>query len=190
MNKYNNGKIYKLVNTVDDKIYVGSTTQLLTNRFQNHKYVAKKKTNRYIYTHLNSIGWANIRIVLIESVFAENKDQLIMREQQYIDLLKPELNGNSAYTNCPHGREHNNCIQCGGRSICEHNRRKTDCKKCGGGSICEHNRIRSKCKECFPYRHHCYECDISFGEKINLVRHENSEAHKIKYEQMINEVFN
>ena len=29
MNRYNNGKIYKLVNDVDDEIYVGSTTGTL-----------------------------------------------------------------------------------------------------------------------------------------------------------------
>ena len=39
---------------------------------------------------------------------------------------------------CPHGRQKNNCKQCGGSSICAHGREKYSCKQCGGGSICKH----------------------------------------------------
>ena len=147
MVNYGNGKIYKLVNTVNDKIYIGSTCNVLSKSFNEHK--SKAKTNdRPVYKYLNTISWNNIRIILIENVIAENKAQLLQREQHYIDLLKPELNKQSAYAYCPHGRQHSLCKDCGGASICQHNRIKSRCKDCGGGSICIHNREKSQCKDC------------------------------------------
>ena len=49
---------------------------------------------------------------------------------------------------CEHGRQRNNCKDCGGSSICIHNKRRQICKGCGGSSICIHNKIRSACKIC------------------------------------------
>lgn len=147
MNRYNNGKVYKLVNTVDDKIYVGSTCLSLAKRKSGHKNDAKTR-NSHVYSHLNSIGWDNVRIVLIESVTAETKDQLLMREQYYMDLLKPSLNRQSAIDDCPHNREKNQCKDCHGSGICIHNRNKSQCKECHGSGICIHNRQRHQCKNC------------------------------------------
>ena len=36
-NRYNNSKIYKLVNSVDDAFYIGSTTAQLSKRLSWHK---------------------------------------------------------------------------------------------------------------------------------------------------------
>ena len=145
--RYSRGKIYKLVNSVDDKIYVGSTCLSLSKRFYEHKKQARHKPLP-AHIHLNTIGWDNVRIILIENVIAETKDQLLQREQHYIDLLNPSLNKLSAYVHCPHGRRHYQCKECGGASICEHNREKSQCKECGGSQICEHNKRKSSCKEC------------------------------------------
>ena len=49
---------------------------------------------------------------------------------------------------CEHGRQRNQCVDCGGIGICEHNRRRSQCKDCGGSGICEHNRERRRCKDC------------------------------------------
>ena len=55
MSIYDNGKIYKLVNNVDDKIYVGSTCNLLRVRKNQHKIKSKGKPDRRIYNHLNQL---------------------------------------------------------------------------------------------------------------------------------------
>ena len=48
MEKYNQGKIYKIVNTVDDKIYIGSSIQKLHNRMNNHRTNASNlKKNQF-----------------------------------------------------------------------------------------------------------------------------------------------
>ena len=148
MNRYNNGKIYKLVNSVDSEIYIGSTCMPLAKRKSGHKGFSKRNPNRRVYQHLNQVGWRNVRIILIEEVQAQNKDQLLSREQHYIDLLQPSLNSANAVVDCHQGRRHDHCKECGGTGICEHNKRKTHCYDCGGVNMCEHKRERHRCKEC------------------------------------------
>jgi hypothetical protein len=149
MNRYHNGKIYKLVNTVDDSIYVGSTSMPLSKRLSGHKRDARKNTEQRVYKELNKVGWSNVRIVLIEAYHCENKNELIAREQHHIDLLKPELNKNAASgQRCIHDRIRSTCKDCGGSGICEHERQRHHCKDCGGSGICEHNKKKSECKDC------------------------------------------
>jgi len=92
MQRYENGKIYKLVNDVDDDIYVGSTCLPLAKRIGHHRALSKIKVNRPIYEKLNQIGWENVQIILVESFPCENKMELLKRERHHIDLLKPKLN--------------------------------------------------------------------------------------------------
>jgi group I intron endonuclease len=172
---YENSKIYKLVNDIDDKIYVGSTATTLAKRLYGHKNSAKRKPDTHVYRHLNTVGWDNVRIVLIESIVVQNKDQLRMNEQRYIDELRPELNKNAAYVNCPHGNNYHQCKKCCGSSICEHNRYKSQCKDCCGSRICEHNRQKSTCRECggsqiCEHNRHKSQCKDCCGSKNQRVR--------------------
>ena len=57
MNRYHNGKIYKLVNTVDDRIYVGSTAMPLSKRLSSHKLDARRQPERRVCKELNTVGW-------------------------------------------------------------------------------------------------------------------------------------
>ena len=155
MPNYTNSKVYKLVNTVDDKIYIGSTSQPLCKRLMDHKYDAK---NRPLPSHryFNTIGWDKVRIVLIENVECLDKKQLIQREQYWIDTMKPELNKWSAYTNCTHGRNHNQCISC------------------HGVGICIHNKIKHRCKDCSPK--YCEYCSVTM-DKHSYKRHTTTIKH-------------
>ena len=92
MVNYQNGKIYKLVNNVDDEIYVGSTCNPLYKRKGSHKSSAKIHPNIKVYNHLNEVGWENVEIVLIENFSCDLKDELHRRERYWIDTLKPSLN--------------------------------------------------------------------------------------------------
>jgi hypothetical protein len=89
--RYNNGKIYKLVNDVDDEIYIGSTCLPLSKRFYGHKIAAKKRNVR-VYQHLNNIGWDNVKIILIEEYPCNNKMELLRKEREHIENLNPQLN--------------------------------------------------------------------------------------------------
>jgi len=92
MQRYENGKIYKMVNDVDDNIYVGSTCLSLAKRIYQHRALSKIKVKRLVYEKLNQIGWDNVHIILVESFPCENKMELLKRERHHIDLLKPKLN--------------------------------------------------------------------------------------------------
>jgi len=92
--RYSNGKIYKLVNNVDDEIYVGSTCLPFAKRFYWHKTSAKRYPERKVYKHLNAIGWENVKIILIETFPCESKAELEKRERYCFDELKPTLNAN------------------------------------------------------------------------------------------------
>ena len=190
-NPYQHAKVYKLVNNVDDKIYVGSTCNELSKRKYSHKAMGRRKTDRYVYQHLNEIGWDNVSIILIEEVISFNKNQLRMREQYYIDLLKPELNSICAVNlRCPHDRIKYICKNCEGSKICSHNKRKSQCRDCGGGSICSHNKQKSNCKQCNGDKYYCHECEIGFSCKSALKSHYNSKRHHDTYNRLINECFN
>ena len=51
MPNYQNGKIYIILNTIDDEIYVGSTVGTLSNRMSHHRYNAKIQHNSNVYKH-------------------------------------------------------------------------------------------------------------------------------------------
>ena len=186
VNRYNNGKVYKLVNSVDNRIYVGSTISSLAKRKNEHKSKARKYPDRHAYAHLNSIGWRNVRIILIETYHCSSKDELCAREQYYINLLNPSLNKNSAIDDCPHGRIKALCVECGGSSICEHARIKSRCVQCEGGSICEHGIQKANCKECSGID--CEFCNTTTS-KGKLKRHCRGPKHRNNYKRVFLETF-
>ena len=54
---YQESKIYKIYNTINDDIYVGSTTQKLCERMRDHRYcINSQKRKTYLYTkHLENM---------------------------------------------------------------------------------------------------------------------------------------
>ena len=77
MPNYNNGKVYKLCNNIDDLIYIGSTICTLSAHMALHHLHAKKNYNVNLYKHMNKLGIENFKIVLIEDYSCSNKDQLL-----------------------------------------------------------------------------------------------------------------
>jgi hypothetical protein len=92
MVNYENSKIYKLINNVDDKIYIGSTVSRLSKRKSKHHEEFIKYPDRKVYKHLNQVGWGNVDIVLIEKYPCKDKEELHARERFFIEELKAELN--------------------------------------------------------------------------------------------------
>ena len=97
MVNYNNGKIYKIEPICDHdegEIYIGSTTkQYLSQRMENHRSKYKQwkngKYNKFqVFEIFDKYGVSNCQIVLIETVNAESKDELLAREKHYIKSLK------------------------------------------------------------------------------------------------------
>jgi hypothetical protein len=163
--------IYKIVNDIDDEIYIGSTKNELRKRFHGHKRLAVKKPERNgLYQFVAENGWECCRIILIEEFVWENRNLQLKMEQQFIDLLKPKLNKNNAFgQKCEHNKQRKRCVECGGSQICSHDKRKSECIDCGGASICSHNKRRKSCIDCNNWL--CEICDKKFASKQALKRH-------------------
>ena len=93
-------KIYKIVNNVNEDIYIGSTKNALRKRFSDHKALSKKDKckNIRLFILAKEIGWECFRIILIEEFDCPNRQEQLKREQYWIDEFKPSLNKIDAYT--------------------------------------------------------------------------------------------
>ena len=88
MNKYNDSKIYKIVDNTSDKVYIGSTCcKYLSQRLQKHVHMYKQylKNNYNRVSSFDIIQNDNYDIVLLENVNCETIDQLRARERFHIE---------------------------------------------------------------------------------------------------------
>ena len=83
---YQNGKIYKILNHVDDEVYVGSTCQSLSKRISYHRHGINNERykNRSLYKLMKEYGVDNFYIELVEDFPCERLEQLRSREGYYI----------------------------------------------------------------------------------------------------------
>ena len=91
-NCYENGKIYKLTNTVTDDIYIGSTTNELKYRLTAHRIAARQNGNSVVYQWMQGIGSDQFAIELIEDFACKNRQELEQREHKLIKQQQPSLN--------------------------------------------------------------------------------------------------
>jgi hypothetical protein len=99
MPKYENSIIYKIKHNedYDDKtIYIGSTSNF-KNRKNQHKCDCNNKKNRNynfpIYHYIRDNGnWEQWVMIPIEEYPCNSKNELVIKERHYIDLLRPVLN--------------------------------------------------------------------------------------------------
>ena len=78
------GRVYKITNSVNDMIYVGSTKTTLERRFTHHKSSAKTH-NFKLYKSMQDIGIDKFSIELLEEKYFDNDDELKKLEQEYIN---------------------------------------------------------------------------------------------------------
>jgi len=91
MVKYENGKIYKIIDNTNSDIYVGSTCDKLSRRISNHRgsyncYLNPNIKQGYMRS-FDILKNNDYKIILIEEYPCENKEQLLLREQYWIDKL-------------------------------------------------------------------------------------------------------
>ena len=91
---YKKGAIYKVVNDVNDMIYVGSTTTTLSRRFSTHK--ACKETDKF-HEAIRAIGKEHFRIILIENYPCGSKVELVAREYEVMKTFSRESVYNANY---------------------------------------------------------------------------------------------
>ena len=84
MPNYANGKIYKVLNSVDNEIYVGSTVEPLSARMAKHRAKIAAIPHYKLYQHMNNIGKDMFYIELIELCPCSSKEELRAKEGEWI----------------------------------------------------------------------------------------------------------
>ena len=111
MPDYHKGKIYKILNTIDNEIYVGSTCELLSQRMARHRSDCKRRAHLPLYKAMIEYGKEYFYIELLEKHPCSDKEELVKKENEYIRSLKPSMN-QRGYVTCKitYAREyyHNN----------------------------------------------------------------------------------
>lgn len=88
-----NCRIYKIINSIDDKIYIGSTKNTLSRRMAQHRSKSKcTENNMKLFQHMREYGITNFYIELIEEKEVSSKAQQFILESKYQRELNPELN--------------------------------------------------------------------------------------------------
>ena len=77
--------IYAIINTVNDKIYIGSTISSFKNRWYSHSYNLRKNkhTNGFLQNMWNDYGKEVFEFYILEVL--NTKDNIFKREQYYMD---------------------------------------------------------------------------------------------------------
>ena len=83
MPNYENGKIYKIVCNITGDVYIGATTQKLSQRLTQH-VSSSKKTLRPLKSR-DLILRGDYQIVLIENYSCNSKEELERKEREHIE---------------------------------------------------------------------------------------------------------
>ena len=94
-NKYQFGKIYKIISPNTDKIYIGSTTyKYLAQRKAVHSSQYKRWKNDPTFQYCSSYDLydlGDVDYILIESYNCNTKDELLTRERYWIEHHQSSL---------------------------------------------------------------------------------------------------
>ena len=93
MNRYQNGKIYKIVDVGYNKCYIGSTCESLSKRMERHRkcyklYQHNGKVDTRARLLFEEFGVENCKIELIENYACESKEELLRKEGQFIQCME------------------------------------------------------------------------------------------------------
>ena len=106
------GKIYKITNVVNGKIYIGCTIHSLKRRFSEHLYRCEKSDiNTKFYNSIRKYGIENFKIELIEecelSVIYETEKKYVILYDTYNNGLNSTLGGEGClgYSHSPEIRK-------------------------------------------------------------------------------------
>ena len=92
MNRYENGKIYKIVDNGYNKCYIGSTCESLSQRMARHRhqynsYLKGNHGKTRSFQLFDEYNIDNCKIELIENYPCENKEELRRREGHFIQTI-------------------------------------------------------------------------------------------------------
>ena len=87
--------VYKIINDIDEKVYIGSTCSKISKRMTEHRRNAKEGRTSKLYQYMRALGVQHFKIVCIREYTDISKERLHNREEKYIkryDSIKNGLN--------------------------------------------------------------------------------------------------
>lgn len=104
MSEYDNFVIYKIYQEDSPEIfYIGSTNNFSSRKSSHKKYCINKVSKKYkypLYQYIRALGgWEKFNMVVILEYPCKTKGEGLQKEQEMIDLLKPNLNAIKAKKN-------------------------------------------------------------------------------------------
>ena len=82
------GRIYKIIHNQSNLVYVGSTFNILRQRWVTHKANYKKGDKISIYPYFKKYGIENFKMILIKEYQVEDRAHMVAYEQLWINKLK------------------------------------------------------------------------------------------------------
>lgn len=83
--------IYKITNTINNKIYIGVTSRAIEERFAEHKSRIEERNNIHLYQAMEKYGRENFIIEIIDT--ANTNEEMFEKEKYYIKLYDSYNNG-------------------------------------------------------------------------------------------------
>jgi group I intron endonuclease len=77
------GFIYKITNTINNKVYIGQTIQTLKERFRKHKQTTKANKNMAIKKAFNKYGVENFKFECVEEC-----DNSLLNEKERFYIIE------------------------------------------------------------------------------------------------------
>lgn len=120
---YNNiSGIYSISNTIDNRIYIGSTVSLyVRNRQHYNKLKNNKHDNIHLQGFVNKYGINNLIFNIVEII--EDKEKLLTKEQYFIDKYNTYKNGFNLSKDAKYSTLGKKCSDYTKRKISENNKR-------------------------------------------------------------------
>ena len=176
-------KIYKIVCSHCDKLYVGSCRQIkgLSGRMFNHRSDCNKGKTSKLYSHMREQGFDKFTIHLIENVEVADFDEQRMKEQEKIELLDTinnGLNNRRSYCSIEARKEQN----------LRHSRKQCATLALKPGYKDSYNAYR-RTHRTKAIIQSCDCCDYETNRPDSLVRHRQSKQHKKAYKAEFLRVF-
>jgi hypothetical protein len=175
------GRIYRIINDMDDEEYIGSTKQTLSMRMVSHRCCAKKGKVSKLYDKMREHGTEHFSIILIERLDVANKEDLTKREQEVIDE-RATLNTQKAHTGITRDENYNKNYLKAYREVQEHKDAINEYKRVWRQS----EEVKAKettynkalnAKNVLDEKYKC--CGHVFIRNVELQRHKKSKKHLI-----------
>ena len=156
-NRYQSGKIYKLIDNSIDEFYIGTSCEPTLSRtlatLHQRIKLAKANNKNLSYSDILTLPGSKPVIILIEKYPCNTKDELRTRQQHHIDLNK----SNKKMVNC---KGINSVVVVSDRTIGANG---TDDKKWNIGIVCDNRKFKCWCGGTFTV--------------VNMYKHKRTKKH-------------